>query len=91
MSVKQILLRRRGPLGKISLKNTNSEAGEGFLPLDCMAEARVKGSFFQTPVGMCGVERADMGTTGRGWTGADRGRYEFVMFIFVMLSLDRGR
>ena len=36
---------------KISFQSTNSGAGEQFMLLDCMAKARVKGSFCsQTPV-----------------------------------------
>ena len=48
---KKTLLQRRGPLGKISLKNAKAGAAEEFLPLGCMAKARVKGMFFsQTQV-----------------------------------------
>ena len=50
--VKKTPLRRRRTLGKVSLKNTKSGAGEEFLLLFCRAEARAKGVFFcsQTPV-----------------------------------------
>ena len=50
-AVTPLVLTPFDPFRGISLKNTKLEAGEGFLPLGCMAKARAKGyCFSQTPV-----------------------------------------